>query len=297
MKLAYSTNGFTRVSLPEAIRRIAAHGYEGVEILADAPHWCPPHCTDADLRAIEDALGGTRLAISNVNVNTAMGLWPSPPPELVFEPSLSNRDPAVRRRRIDYTFACLELAAVLGAPAISVASGRMESDVPPARGFDYFARSLEVVCERAAALGVRVGIEFEPGLLVETSDEVARLIEMVDHPALGANLDIGHAVCAGEDPVDAIARLAGRIWNVHIEDIRGRKHYHLIPGEGDIEFARVIDALRVHGYDGFLTVELYTCTHQADSAARAAIGYLAPLVEALDTFHGTVELTPSAALM
>jgi protein FrlC len=76
-----------------------------------------------------------------------------------------------------------------------------------------------------------IGIEYEPGLLIETAAEVRRLIDEVNHPALGANLDIGHAVCAGENPLESIELLAGRIWNVHIEDIRGRKHFHLIPGE------------------------------------------------------------------
>ncbi|MCB9536258.1 MAG: sugar phosphate isomerase/epimerase [Myxococcales bacterium] len=276
MRLAYSTNGFTRRPLPDAIRAIGALGYAGVEILADAPHWVPGRSTDADTRAVEAALTDAGLAVSNINANTAGALWPIEPPEPVFEPSLSNRDPAVRRRRLEYSFACVDLAARLGAPAVSVTSGRPEAAVLPADGMGYFADSLAELCAFAAARGVRVGVEAEPGLLVENSVELRALIDRVDHPALGANLDVGHAICAFEAPDAVIERLAGRIWNVHLEDIAGRKHHHLVPGEGDVDFEAVFRSLAAAGYAGFCTVELYTCADRDADAAGRAHQHLAP---------------------
>lgn len=273
MRLAYSTNGFTEVDLPTAIRRIADHGYAGVELLADRPHWHPA-ADYRDRQAVISALRSTGLAVSNVNANTAMALWPEWMPETVFEPSLSNRDPAVRRRRLDYSEAALDFAAAVGATCVSVTSGRTESAVPPSEGRSWFADSLDELCERAASRGLRVGIEYEPGLLVETAAEVRRLIDEVGHPVLGANLDVGHAICAGENPLESIELLADRIWNVHLEDIRGRKHFHLIPGEGDIDFAAVAAALDGIDYGAFVTVELYTCAHRADEAAHRARQHL-----------------------
>ncbi len=32
----------------------------------------------------------------------------------------------------------------------------------------------------------------------------------------------------GESIPDAVALLSDRIWNLHVEDIPGRKHYHMI---------------------------------------------------------------------
>lgn len=281
MQLAYSSNGFTRVSLPAAIERIAAHGYRGVELLADRPHWMPGAGADA-VRAVRAALQRTGLAVSNVNANTAMALWPEWVPETLFEPSLSHHDPAVRRQRHAYTLAALDLAAAVGARCVSVTSGRCEGDVPPEDGQRYFAEALAPLCEAAADRGLRLGIEYEPGLLVETAAEVRAVIDRVGHPALGANLDIGHAICAGERFEEAIATLAGRIWNVHLEDIRGTKHFHLVPGEGDVDFAAVFAALAAHGYDGFVTVELYTCAHRADAAAAGAIEHLAAILDQVE---------------
>jgi sugar phosphate isomerase/epimerase len=123
-------------------------------------------------------------------------------------------------------------------------------------------------------LGVRVGVEYEPGLLVERAEELARVIERVGSPLLGANLDIGHSWLDGESPESAVNTLAGRIWNVHLEDIAGRKHFHLIPGEGDLPFQRYLKALTASGYDGFYTVELYTYTQTPEDAGRRALDYM-----------------------
>jgi fructoselysine 3-epimerase len=100
----------------------------------------------------------------------------------------------------------------------------------------------------------------------------------MDSPWLGANLDLGHSHVLGEDPETVIGVLASRIFNIHLEDIRGRKHYHLIPGQGDMNFPNLFEILRRHGYDGFITVELYTCLHEPEEAAKRSFRYLQGLV-------------------
>lgn len=281
MFLAYSTNGFTRTDLAGALKGIAAAGYEGVELLADAPHWRPDDLAPAALDALRAALAESGLRLSNINANTAVCLWRSPPPEAVFEPSLSHADPETRARRMYHARAAVDLAAALGAPCVSVTSGRTQPDVGPERGFDHFADTLRELCRYADDRGVRIGIEAEPALLVERTSEVLDLIERVGHPGLGANLDVGHAVCIGEDPAESIRRLAGRIWNVHVEDIRGGKHHHRIPGEGDLDFGLIFRALATANYRGGVTVELYTCSAIADEAAHKAHVHLSPLLSSV----------------
>jgi sugar phosphate isomerase/epimerase len=93
-------------------------------------------------------------------------------------------------------------------------------------------------------------------------------------PLLGANLDLGHSHVLGEDPESVIAGLSSRIFNLHIEDIQSRKHYHLIPGLGDIDFRGLFEILERHAYDGFATVELYTYPQHPGDAARRSLSYL-----------------------
>jgi sugar phosphate isomerase/epimerase len=273
VELAFSTNAYTEYSLPEAVERIADHGYAGVELLGDKPHAYFPEFDRKAQREVEDALEDTGLAVSNVNGNTATGYYSDASPEAFFEPSLITADDEHREFRIEYTKRALDLAADTGAPAACVATGRPLPGHLPEEAYENLLDSLDEALDHAESLGVDLGIEFEPELLVENTDEVLELIDDVGRDSLGVNLDTGHAAVYGDDPAEAVRRCAGHLTGVHLEDIVGGvrgKHYHRIPGEGDIDFRAIFDALDDVGYDGFATLELYTYPHEPDRAAREA---------------------------
>jgi sugar phosphate isomerase/epimerase len=275
--LAFSTNAYVRHDLPDAVRRIADQGYDGVEVLADDPHAYLPAFGDDDRRALQEALDDSGLAVSNVNANTAMGYYDDRPPSAFFEPSLCTADDA-REWRVAYTTQAIDLADAIGAPAVCVASGRPLPGNPPEQAYEYLIDSLHAVLDHAEECGVQVGVEFEPELLVEDVAETLALIDDVDRDHLGVNLDLGHAAVTGTDPADAVRQCAGRITGVHLEDIAGGvrgKHYHLVPGDGDLDFRPVFDALDDAGYDGWVTLELYTYPDEPDRAARDAMAALA----------------------
>jgi sugar phosphate isomerase/epimerase len=62
MKLAFSTNAYLKFSFPEAVRRLAAIGYAGVEIMADVPHAWPACLLEEQKQAIRDSLKQHNLA-------------------------------------------------------------------------------------------------------------------------------------------------------------------------------------------------------------------------------------------
>ena len=256
MKLSFSTNAFVRFSVPEAIEIIAKTGYSGVEILADIPHLYPFSTTASELAEIVSALEKNRIQAVNINANTSVGYYGAKFWEPLFEPSLANPEVDARKWRVEFTKRCIDLARFLSCPNVSVTSGRMVPGVKPATSLALLRQSIFEIVEYAAGKGVRVGMEYEPGLLVERAEELAVLIREVGAENFGANLDFGHSHLAGETPADVAERLASRIFHIHLEDISGRKHYHLIPGEGDIDFEDIFRALAGIEYDGFVTVEL-----------------------------------------
>lgn len=274
MKFSFSTNGFVRYSVIEAVERIADIGYDGVELLADAPHLYADALSLSDLEPLKAVVDRTGLKVANINANTAMGYYGRQFWEPLFEPSLANSDTKLRRWRIDYSKKCVDLASFIGAPCVSVTSGRAVPGVDPKNSMDYLRESLRKLVEYAEELSVRIGIEYEPGLLIERYEELAAMLEEIGSPYLGANLDLGHGHVLGEDPKMVIEGLGSKIFHVHIEDIRDRKHYHLIPGTGDMNFAEILDILSDSGYNGFVTVELYTYPHQPEEAARQALEFL-----------------------
>ena len=276
MKLAFSTNAFTRHSVVDAIRAIKQAGFAGVEILADVPH-AYPDAIDAKLTdTIVKALSETGLAVSNVNCNCSFGYWKDAPPEPYFEPSLISPNPKHREDRKRLILKTLDFAKSIGAQNISITSGRMLGGMPPEPAAKQFAESIKTVLDRAGALDVKVGIECEPGLYLEYVAELREWIDKLNHPWFGANLDVGHSQVIGESVPDAVKLLAGRIWNLHVEDIPGRKHYHTIPGApgGTMDWQALREALVAIKYDRFLTVELYTETIDPHNAARRSFEFL-----------------------
>jgi sugar phosphate isomerase/epimerase len=274
MKLAFSTNAYTRFPLLDALRGIRSAGFEGVEILADVPHAYPPNVTTqltTDLRRTLDELG---LHVSNINCNCSFGYWKDAPAEPYFEPSLISPDPKHRADRVSMILRALEFARDVGAANISITSGRMLGGMPPDKSARQFAESIRPILDRADELGVDVGIECEPGLFLEYVAELREWIDRLGHPRLGANLDVGHCQVIGESVPETVLALAGRIWNLHVEDIPGRKHFHMIPGEGTMDWCGLRTALRKIGYDRFLTVELYTHTANPQAAAEKSHTFL-----------------------
>ena len=86
-------------------------------------------------------------------------------------------------------------------------------------------------------------------------------------PAQAGEFGFGVAVAVAE----TVERLAPWIRHVHLEDIAAtRVHHHLIPGEGAIDFAAILKALRKIEYGGWVTIELYPYVDDPDHAARTA---------------------------
>jgi protein FrlC len=279
VELAFSTNAYTQYSLPEAVRRIADHGYAGVELLGDDPHAYFPEFGDADLTAVRSALDETGLAVSNINANNASAYYDDAPPSAYFDPTIITEDDYDRTWRIEYTKDAIDLAAAVDAPAACVATGRPLPGSLPEEARDVLHESLHELLDYAEKRGVDLGIEFEPEMLIECTDEVLELIDEIGRDSLGVNLDLGHAAVYGEEPAESVRRCAGNITGVHLEDIVGGirgKHYHRIPGEGDLDFEPVFEALEEVGYDGFVTMELYTYPGEPDRAAKEAYEAIAP---------------------
>ena len=275
MKLAFSTNAYTRHSLTDALRGIKAAGFEGVEILADVPHAYPGIMDEPFAASVRRTLDETGLAVSNINCNCTFGYWKDAPPEPYFEPSLISPNPKYREDRTKFILKTLDFAKAVGAANISITSGRLLGGMPPEKAEWQFAASMRPILDRANELGIDVGIECEPGLYLEYISELREWIDRFEHPRFGANLDIGHSVVVGESIPVVVEMLRGRIWNLHVEDLPGRKHYHMIPGEGTgVDWAALRDALRSIKYDRFLTVELYTHTEKPQEAAERSYEFL-----------------------
>ena len=276
-RFAFSTNAFSRYPLAKALNEIARTGFRGVEILADKPHAWLDSFTADDVSSLRKQLDKLGLFVSNINANCTAGFWYDAPPEPFFEPSLISRDKTLREWRLAYTKKALRLAKAVGAHNVSITSGKTLNGVPPEKAQKLLEEGLSRLVEEAERLQQRLSLEYEPGLFVETTAELKALLKKLDSAYLGANLDLGHVAVAGEEPRQAIRELKGHIFNIHLEDIRGRKHYHRLPGEGDLNFRAIFRELDAAAYSGPLTWELYTYDEQPAAACAQTFAYLKSL--------------------
>ena len=266
LRYGYVTNGLTSHRLPDALELLADAGYDGVAVTLDHVHFDPvaPDLEGraADLRDLLDWYGldpvvetGARFALD---------------PRRKHRPTLLDED---RGRRIDWVCAAIDTAQQLGAPVVSIWSGALEPGAARDEAWRRLGASCEEILDHAAARGVRVGFEPEPGMLVETIEDFERLDHLLGRPsALGITLDLGHCVCVEQEGVvRCIERASGRLVHVHADDMRRGVHEHLMFGEGELETAEALRALRACGYEGLVAVELSRHAHAAHEVVPRAI--------------------------
>jgi sugar phosphate isomerase/epimerase len=277
MQLAFSSNAYTQFPIEEAIARIAAAGYTGMELLADVPHAWPVGLLPERRQAIRDSLARHCLAVSNVNGFMMNAV--ADPRQPYWHPSWIEPDPNYRAIRREHTKRALVLAKEVGAKNVQTEPG---GPLAPGQTWreaaDIFYEELMPCVEVAERLEVCLLIEPEPELMIERFGQFLEFIERVDSPWLGLNFDIGHAYCVGETPQDWVPKMAPYARHYHFEDIAAtRVHRHLIPGHGAIDLLATLRAILATGYDGWITVELYPYVDQPDEAAREAYAYTADL--------------------
>ena len=274
MIFGYSTNAFVNYDVFTSVRKIAALGFRGVEVMCDRPHLYPPDWGPADRLRLKELLDAEKLTPTNLNSFTLFAVGDTYLPSWI-EPEAERREIRVR-----HTLDCLEIAREIGCANISVPpGGPIPEGMSRGSALSLFRRELERVLPKAEETGVRVLVEPEPDLLMERTSEIKPFVEEIQSPFLGVNFDIGHFFCAGENPEEAFEELFPWVGHVHVEDIAPtRIHNHLICGKGAIDFRSVFSTMVRLGYRGHMSLELYPYTDRPEAAGRESLEYLMGII-------------------
>jgi len=245
--------------------KIKSFGYDAVEIPVEDPSLI-------DLDLVKKALADQELK------GIICG---------AFGPSrdLTHDDPAFHQTCFAYLDSCLEIATELGAGFVA---GPMYSAVGKARlvspeqrqvEWERAVTNLRKVCRRAGEFGLDLAIEtlnrFETDL-INTSEDLIRLIGDINEPQAKAVLDGFHLNIEEPDLESAIRRVGDKLIHVQVSE-----NYRGTPGTGQTNWAAWKRGLEAIDYRGTISIESFT--PQVKELA-GAVCIWKPLVPSQDGF-------------
>jgi len=115
--------------------------------------------------------------------------------------------------------------------------------------------NLSRLAREVKPLGLRVILHNHANTNPLHLDDLRSVTECAD-PSVGVCLDTGWAITSGDDPVARARALGRRLTGLHLRNQFGEVPAEWL-GEGDMDLAAFIKALKDNGYPGWLTTELW----------------------------------------
>ena len=244
---SYSYWHFTKQKYPleKVIDEAARLGFDGVELLhRQMTDESPEYLAQLKRAALLRGLALTMFSIHQDFVS----------------PWADERGQAIR-----HTQYCIDLAVKLGCPGVRINSGRwrtirlfddlmkVKGDEPPipgyteADGIQWCIDSIKACIPAAEKAGVMLMLENHWGMTMK-SEKLFKIVDGVNSPWLGINLDIGNFP---GDPYPEIERIAPRAAYVHFKTYYGGGEYYTL----NLDYKRVAGILRQAKYRGYISLE------------------------------------------
>jgi len=253
MKIAYRTQPYKDYDISTALKQLAQLGYDGVELCLEHPDTNLDKLADDKIAIVKDQLHENNLGLSSVSLHCNFV-----ENDACFS-DLKRAIPITRKFDTDI---------------LVISTGSIKEKEATAQRTMLRSRLSELLalCD---AYNITLALEPEPDFIIGTTAKMLSLIEEMKSERLKCNFDVGHSYISDPSLLEAISLLGEKIAHTHIEDIRSKQHYHLIPGEGDIDLKAVIKAFSRIGFDGYLTVDLFNFDPAV--AAAPSLAYLRKL--------------------
>jgi inosose dehydratase len=155
--------------------------------------------------------------------------------------------------------------------------------------WEPYGRKITTLADRMADFGVRMAFHHHMGTIVESDEEIDRFMDATG-PSVGLLYDTGHCLFSGGDPAALLARHLDRVVHVHCKDARSEvlararaedmsfmdavlAGIFTVPGDGMLDYARLLAPLAARGYSGWLVVEAEQDPQKAPPLEYATKGH------------------------
>ena len=160
------------------------------------------------------------------------------------------------------------IAAELECPTIQILAQHGIAHLPPAQILDIMSENISEIADIGQQYGVRYQIEVIAHTKFNTLDQALEVIRRIDKPNIGLVIDFWHLFATGKTtPADVAALDPALIFGVHFCDGRTPRPGEAweetvlrayMPGEGDIDIQAWTDAVKMTGFDGVWSAELFS---------------------------------------
>jgi fructoselysine 3-epimerase len=281
MKYAFNTWAYSSFPtwlpsypLDEAIRRIAAIGYDGVEIGCAAPHAWPAYLNKERRKELRNLLEACGLQ--------AVSLLATPGGGPGFNPA--SPLPEERDATVHYYNEVIDLALDLGAQKVLYIAGWQIFGTSRQQAWDRSKDCLARIASYADKKGITIVVEPTAAAtnLIETADDALELMRSVERDNVKVMFDTLHAIYRNEIPADYVRTMGKDLVHVHFSDSN-----RLLPGEGRVDWFGLMQTLQECEFDGYVTMELGLDSRVADpdQIARTALKFLKDLESQLNSEH------------
>lgn len=241
-----------RFSLDEAFAMLNKAGFDGVELNMEAEKrkdgklslHC--NCTESELAEIKELAKRHNLKITSFVTGLLWGL------------PLTSSDASVRENGMIAIKKMLDYAEYFGSDTVLVVPGYVSSDISYDEAYENALTALKELKPYAEAKKVAIGVENVWNKFLLSPLEMRDFIDKIDSPYVGAYFDIGNVVVNGY-PEQWIKILGTRIKKLHAKGFKtsvGNITGFVNLLEGDIDWKKVMEAIKQVGYDDFITAEL-----------------------------------------
>jgi len=193
---------------------------------------------------------------------------------------ITSPDAGRRKSALHEILQAAEAAALLQVRYFVIHPGPEHTHRPPCaelfERMQHAAATLSKVAQRCQELGIRCVLENKlPHLLFGTVSDILWIMGAMSTVNIGTCLDTGHAFLTG-DLYRVMHKLSGHLEMVHASDNTGKSDEHRPPGDGSINWTRLLSELSLTGFHGGIILELASTDDLAGllAGARKARSFL-----------------------
>jgi sugar phosphate isomerase/epimerase len=203
-------------------------------------------------------------------------------PMMCFSPDFTQPELSLRMEELEKQKLAIDLTVKLGGRFCRTLTGQNRPGLDRKQAIGWCVEMIREAAEYAGEKGIILNIEnhykdgyWEYPEFALRSEVFLEIVGQVDSPNFGINFDPSNTIVAGEDPLELLQKIKGRVVTMHasdrhlqggsLEDLRklemdplygyAKTIQHGVIGEGLNDYDAIFKTLKEAGFDGWVSIE------------------------------------------